>query len=148
MHSTWEHAVTVLEPVVALFFLFSQETPTAAAGSDHDDDDNVVQIVTDDAAVTDTEAELAAEAHKAKMLSQLVKAAKQANYTSFMLVSARSHGCAQVLCVSVLHPTAAVSKYSVLCMLPSPVSVLYPKCCVSVLYPKCCVSVLYPKSCV
>lgn len=137
MHSTWEHAVTVLEPVVALFFLLSQETPTAAAGSDHDDDDNAVQIVTDDAAVTDTEAELAAEAHKAKMLSQLVKAANQANYTSFMLVSARSHGC---VCPStVCECAAAVSKYCVLCMLPSPVSVLYPKCCVSVLYPKSCV---------
>jgi hypothetical protein len=68
----------------------TEETPTAVppagtAGSDHDDDDNAVQIVADDAAVTDTEAELAAEAHKAKMLSQLVKAANHANYTSFML---------------------------------------------------------------
>ena len=61
--------------------------PAGTAGSDHDDDDNAVQIVTDDAAVTDTEAELAAEAHKAKMLSQLVKAANQANYTSFMLLT-------------------------------------------------------------
>ena len=50
--------------------------------------------------VTDTEAELAAEAQKAKMLSQLVKAADQANYTSIMLVS-----CSQAAAVG--YPSVA-----------------------------------------
>lgn len=107
------HALTVL--LFRCLWPLSQETPAAAAaGSDLDDDDNAIQI-TDDAAVTDTEAELAAEAHKAKMLSQLVKAANQANYTSFMLVSARSHGC--VLC---MYKSAVLTALSVCC----------PQCCV------------------
>lgn len=83
-----------------------QETP---AGSEHDDDDNAVQIVTDDTAAADTEAELAAEAHKAQMLSQLVKAANQANYTSIMLVRTLCQAvgrnylelCARTACVRV-----------------------------------------------